>query len=206
MNRVRAAALGCLLSVVLVACSSSTGNNATPTPSPTPTVTPTAAASVIALPSLPSNAKELEALLPNTLGGKTLTKASMKGSDFVTASQSPELTAWLNSLGKSLNDVSAAYAFDLSGTTPAFIFAFRVAGVDHSQLISTLETQFNKDATTKTTWTSATVGGKSVQAGPVPDSDSTPVQNIYLYGTGDVVFFVETASQPLAQEALQDLP
>src|SRR5436309_823130 len=55
MNRFRASAFGALLAVVLAACSSSTG---TPTPSPTPTPVP--------------NAKELETLLPNSLGFGTV--------------------------------------------------------------------------------------------------------------------------------------
>jgi len=202
MNRVRAAALACLFSVVLVACSSSTTNNATPTPSPTPTVaaTPTAAASVIALPSisLPSNAKELEALLPDTLGGHTLTKFSMKGSDFVSQSTSnPELTTWLSSLGKSLNDVSAAYAFDVSTTSTSGVFAFRVNGVDHTTLLSTLQTAMKSQMPT---WTTTTVGGKTVQTG----SDSSSTQ--YIYGTADLIFIVFTDDPKIAAEALQDLP
>jgi hypothetical protein len=196
MTRVRAAALIGFFSLILVACSSTSGTGS-PTPSPSPT--PTAAASVVALPSitLPSNAKELEALLPSTLGGKTLTKFSMKGSDFVTQTTSnPELVAWLNSVGKSLNDVSAAYAFDMTGGSSG-IFAFRVAGVDHTTLLSTLQTAM---ASQMPTWTTETVGGKSVQTGT--DSGNTE----YIYATQDLVFIVFTNDPAAAAEALSHLP
>lgn len=203
MNRLRVAGLAGLM-VALVSCSSA-GTAATPTPSPTPTATPPAtpsAAASNALPSftLPSNAKELEALLPDTLGGVKLTKASMKGTDFVnSASSSPELKAWLDSVGKSLNDVSAAYAFDLTGKSPAAVFAFRVQGVDHTQLIDKLKTSMQSDGTV-TSWTSANVGGKDVQQGEASDG------TLYVYGTADIVFFVKTDNATLAAEALSHLP
>jgi hypothetical protein len=201
MNRLRAANLAGLM-VALVSCSSA-GTAATPTPSPTPTppATPSATASN-ALPSfnLPSNAKELEALLPDTLGGVKLTKASMKGTDFVnSASSSPELKAWLNSVGKSLNDVSAAYAFDLTGTSPAAVFAFRVQGVDHTQLIDKLKTSMQSDGTVSS-WTSANVGGKDVQQAEASDG------TLNVYGTADIVFFITTNNATLAAEALSHLP
>src|SRR5439155_24350879 len=120
MNRFRASAVAGLLTVMLAACASNSGA-ATPTPSPTPTPVPTPSTGASAsglLPSfsLPSNAKELAALIPDTLGGVKVTKGSMKGSDFVNSSSSnPELKTFLDSIGKSLNDVSAAFGFVASG-------------------------------------------------------------------------------------------
>jgi len=203
MNRFRASAFAGLLTVVLAACSSSGGATPSPTPSPTPVPTPSASASG-ALPSfnLPSNAKELEALLPDTLGGAKVTKASMKGSDFVNSSSSnAELTAWLNSVGKSLNDVSAAFGFVASGTSSNAVFAFRVAGVDNGKLID----EFKKSSDTSgpaMTWTSANVGGKNVQKA----TDSSQNATVYLYGSADLMFIVETNDPAIAQEALSHLP
>lgn len=206
MNRFRSAGIAGLLTIVLVACSNS-GAASTPTPSPTPSPTPTPEASPSnALPSfnLPSNAKELEALLPNTLGGAKLTKASMKGSDFVTsAGSSPELKAWLDTVGKSLNDVSAAYAFDLTGTVPSAVFAFRVNGVDNAKLIDALKKSMDTSAKTTLNWTSGNVGGKNVQQ--VSDPNTTG-STLYVYGTADIVFFVTTKSATIAAEALSHLP
>jgi len=204
MNRFRASAFAGLLTVVLVACSSGSGAS-TPTPSPTPTPVPTpSAAASGALPSfnLPSNAKELEALLPDTLGGAKLTKASMKGSDFVNSSSSnPELKAWLDSLGKSLDDVSAAFGFVASGTSGSFIFAFRVQGVDHSKLMDEFIKTSNTSGTAMT-FTSANVGGKNVQKA----TDTSQNATIYLYGTADLLFLVETNDPAIAQEAISHLP
>lgn len=201
MNRVRAAAIPGLLSLALVACSSSSGSSPTPSPTPQPTPTPAAsAAASLALPSLPSNAKELEALLPSTLGGHTLTKFSMNGNDFVSqqASTNAQLVAWLNGLGKSLNDISAAYAFDTSGAN-AGVFAFRVNGVDHTTLLNGLQTAM-ASASQAPSWTTTSVGGKSVQT-------ATESGNIeYLYGTADLIFVVFAPDQATAAEALAALP
>lgn len=213
MNRVRTQGLIGLMVVLLVACSSSSGASPTPTPTPTPpppTPSPSVAASTAAsqaIPSfvLPSNAKELEALLPDSLGGHTLTKASMKGSDFVNQStQSPELIAWLNSLGKSLNDISVAYAFDMSGTTPSFIFAFRVAGVDHTTLFNAMQEAAAKSSEAPTDFTQQTIAGKSVQVATTSTSGISTTQ--YVYGAADVIFLIETSDQATAQEALSHLP
>jgi hypothetical protein len=205
MNRFRASVFGTLLVVVLAACSSSSGSSPTPSPTPTPAPTPTAAASsAAALPSLnlPNNAKELEALLPDTLGGVKLVKASYKGSDFINSQNSnEEFKTWLTSVGKSLDDVSAAFGFVASGTSGSAIFAFRVQGVDNSRLIDAFKTSAAQGSSTMT-WTSANVGGKNVQQAQDPDTKST----VYLYGTADLVFFVSTNDPAVAQEALSHLP
>jgi hypothetical protein len=193
-----------LLVVVLAACSSSSGGSS-PTPTPTAVPTPTAAASSgAALPSLnlPSNAKELEALLPDSLGGVKLVKASYKGSDFLnSANSNEEFKTWLTSVGKSLDDVSAAFGFAASGTSGSAIFAFRVQGVDNGKLIDAFKTSAAQGSSAMT-WTSANVGGKNVQQAQDPDTKST----VYLYGTADLLFFVTTNDPAVAQEALSHLP
>jgi len=203
MNRFRASAFGTLLVVVLAACSSSSGGSS-PTPTPTAVPTPTAASSGAALPSLnlPSNAKELEALLPDSLGGVKLVKASYKGSDFLnSANSNEEFKTWLTSVGKSLDDVSAAFGFAASGTSGSAIFAFRVQGVDNGKLIDAFKTSAAQGSSAMT-WTSANVGGKNVQQAQDPDTKST----VYLYGTADLLFFVTTNDPAVAQEALSHLP
>src|SRR6266550_487313 len=204
MNRFRASAFAGILTALLAACSSNSGAS-TPTPSPTASPTPTAAANATqAQPSfdLPSNAKELEALLPDTLGGQKLTKASYKGSDFVNSSNSnEEFKTWLSSVGKSLDDVSAAFGFAASGTSGSAIFAFRVQGVDNGRLVDAFKTSMGTTNSTMT-WTSANVGGKNVQRSEDPDTKTA----IYLYGTADLLFFVTTNDTKVAEEALQHLP
>lgn len=201
---VRSASAAGLLAIVVAACSSA---GTTPSPSATlvptasPTPTASATASGIALPSLelPRNATELEALLPDTLGGAQLTKFSMKGSDFVSQSNNAELKSWLNGLGKSLNDVSAAYAFDISGGSQTGIFAFRVNGVDHDTLLNGLK-QAMQTGDASASWSSATVGGKSVFKATASG------ETTYLYGTADLVFFVVANDAATAADALSALP
>ena len=206
MNRFRACAFGALLAMVLAACSSSSGaSTPSPTASPTPVPTPSAGASSgAALPSftLPSNAKDLEALLPDSLGGVKLVKASYKGSDFLnSANSNEEFKTWLTSVGKSLDDVSAAFGFSASGTSGSAIFAFRVNGVDNGKLIDAFKTSAAQ-GNSAMTWTSANVGGKNVQQSQDPDTKTT----VYLYGTHDLLFFVSTNDPAVAQEALSHLP
>ncbi|TMB50012.1 MAG: hypothetical protein E6J50_06740 [Chloroflexi bacterium] len=206
MNRFRTSAVAGLLTVMLAACASNSGA-ATPTPSPTPTPVPTPSTGASAsglLPSfsLPSNAKELEALIPDTLGGVKVTKGSMKGSDFVNSSSSnPELKTFLDSIGKSLNDVSAAFGFVASGSSGSAVLAFRVQGVDNAKLVDAFKSSSNISGTTMT-WTSANVGGKNVQEAKDPDTQTST----YVYGTADLLFLVETNDTKIAQEALQHLP
>jgi hypothetical protein len=202
MNRFRASALAGLLTVVTAACSS-TGGASTPTPSPSPTPTPTPTQAASALPSLnlPSNAKELEALLPDTLGGAKVIKASYKGQDFLNSSSSSQaFKTWLSSVGKSLSDVSVAFGFVASNTSGSGVFAFRVNGVDHSKLIDAFKASDTSNGSMQ--WTSANVGGKSVQQSTDPSTSTA----IYLYGTADLLFFVSTNDPKIAQEALSHLP
>jgi hypothetical protein len=210
-RHIRAGLLG-LLVVVIAACSSQApATTETPTPAPVATAqatpTPTEAAGgatpTIALPSfaLPHNATELEALLPDTLGGVTLQKFSWSGADFVNQnSTNTELTTFLQSLGKSLSDISAAAAF--SPTFDNSIFAFRVNGVDHSVLISAFQKAMNNGLTTPVPWTPATVGGKSVLQAP----GNTTGETIYLYGVADLIFDVTATDPAVAAEALGKLP
>ena len=194
MNRFRAFAVAGLLTVTLAACASNSGA-ATPTPSPTPVPTPSTGASASEL--LPSFS-----LPSNTLGGMKVTKASYKGSDFVNSTNSnEEFKTWLNSVGKSLNDVSAAFGFVASGTSGSAIFAFRVEGVDNARLIEAFKTSMGSTNSTMT-WTLANVGGKNVQRAEDPDTKTA----IYLYGTADLLFFVTTNDTKVAEEALQHLP
>jgi hypothetical protein len=208
----RLAIIGVVM-VTMAACSSTatqspTGPAGTPAGGATPTsaeqATPTPGETASgALPSfqLPHNAAELEALLPDTLGGVTLQKSSWSGADFVNQnSTSTELVAFLQSLGKSLSDISAAAAF--SPTFDNSIFAFRVNGVDHNILISEFQKAENTGLDTPIPWTSATVGGKSVfQA-----TTDTAGEMIYVYGVADLFFEVTSNDPAIAAEALSKLP
>lgn len=204
---IRLAFIGVVM-VTMAACSSAATQSPTGTPAggATPTAageaTPTpAGGSTEALPSfvLPHDAAALEALLPDKLGTETLVKTSSTGAEFAAQGGStPALVAWLQGLGKSLNDISTATAIGVASETT--ILAFRVNGVDHSILIPGLRTALGTGISTTTPWTSGTVGGKSVQTTTLPGGV------VYLYGVVDILFEVYSTDAALAAEALSKLP
>jgi hypothetical protein len=214
MNIARPVVIG-LVAVALMGCAST----ASQSPATSAAVTTAATESVVATTTtsteaaitsagsstfsfaLPHNAAELEALLPDKIGTATLTKLSWSGQDFVNANTgSPELKTWLESLGKSLSDVSAAAAFDVTGGTS--IFAFRVNGVDHTTLFTAFQQAAIKSGETPTPYTNQTVGGKQVAVAP---ANGTGESN-YVYGVADLIFIVSTKDPATAAEALSKLP
>jgi hypothetical protein len=129
----------------------------------------------------------LKALLPDTLGGATLGKFSgpsshLPGSPFADAS------------------IAAAQALNIfghaDGQAVITVMDFRCAGVDHTILIATFKTLLGAAV-----WTSATVGGKSVETAAEPAGGTH-----YVYGDGEIMFWVHTKDATLAAEALSHLP
>jgi hypothetical protein len=157
-----------------------------------------AAGSAIALPSieLPSDAKDLEALLPATMCGQTATKASITGDKFAAAAD-PQFVATLQALGKTAADVAFAIAF-AGGDTNCGAGIFRINGVDQNALQTTLLAQQQKSGTS---FTQGNVGGKSVYI-----SDSSGGGKQYVYFKGDAVIFAQAPDETKAASILQQLP
>ncbi len=213
MNRLRTVGLAAVLAMIVAACSN--GPASSPSPSATPIATASASASTAAsatasasgssLPSfeLPSNAKDLEALLPNELGGAPLTKFSMTGADFMTQGDSNKaFTDFLQRLGAQPDDISVASAFSATTAQGAGMFAFRVKGADSGKLTD----EFKKSVETDTpgiTWSTQTLAGKSVQ---VAATGKDTGQKTYLYVREDIVFAVIASDDATAGEALSKLP
>lgn len=207
--RLAPAVLLALLIIILAACSSG-GSSAS--------ASPTAAASSAeasesadssesesALPSvdLPNSAPELEALLPDEVGGVTLQTFSMAGQEFMAQGEdNQEFIDFLDRLGAEPDDVSVAFGFgaDASGGGAA-VFAFKVAGADTDQLLDEMQGSLEEEESA-TGFEDANVGGKDVRRGTSTDDAG----NVYLYGVGDIVFFVATPDEDAAAEVLADLP
>jgi hypothetical protein len=156
---------------------------------------PSLALPSFALPSLPSDAKDLEALLPSTVCGSAATKTSIAGANLGQAVD-PSFLATLQALGKSVNDVSFALAFSQSTSCGAGIF--RVAGVDPGALQSTLLAQEQKSGDS---FTQGSIGGKSVYI-----SSGSGSGKQYVYFHGDAVIFAEAPDDTKAASILQTLP
>jgi hypothetical protein len=203
------------LCVVLAAC----GGAATPIPSASPAaVLPSQAASAaepsapassgtepstaasgagssIALPSLPSEAKDLEAMLPDTMCGGASTKASVSGASLGNTAGA-EFLAGLQALGKTPADVTFAFAFSTTGCGAGI---FRIAGVDQGQLQTTMLAAVQQGGQS---YTQATVGGKPVYV----ETAASGGGKQYVYFHGDSVIFASAPNETQAATILQALP
>ncbi len=210
MLRLRFAPAGLLALLILMGACSSGGTSASATASPTTAASSEAASASAdasasdALPSidLPNSDAELEALLPDEIGGVTLTKFSMRGAEFMTQGDQ-EFTDFLNRLGASADDVSVAFGVSMaSGQSGTGVFAFQVRGTDNSELMSELAGSLEDDGTASG-FENANLGGKDVQRSAAGDAAQG---SVYLYGVGDIVFFITTTDEDAAAEVLSNLP
>jgi hypothetical protein len=154
-------------------------------------------AASFAIPSftLPSGAKDLEALLPAKLCGETAIKLSLSGAQF-TSSADPTFKAILQALGKQASDVSLAIAgAPTSGCTAGI---FRISGVDQNLLQQAFLAQEQQAGVTPT---QASVGGKSVFV-----ATQSGGANEYVYFKGDAAIFAQGKDEASAASVLQQLP
>ena len=204
MPRFPAIALLLLLAVTVAACGSS------PTTSPiaatsqelSPSPTEAASSSAAALPSLdlPSDDAELEALIPDQVGGQTMTKASMKGDSFL--DDAPDggdaARAFFEGIGVNPSDVSVAFGFSPAGVV---VQIFRAPGADADALVDGFKEATDEERDTPLDWTATNVGGKDVETAVDADSEQT----LYLYGVGDLVVVVG-GDEESAAEILSGMP
>lgn len=171
------------------------------------TVAPTQGADASELPgfsfAIPSgfNAdKDLEALLPDDIGGETVQKLSMTGDSFMGVGQGTEdLQKVLDQFGKSPSDLSVAFA----SSTKASIIAFRIKGVDGSKIFDAfLAASQDQDVASMS---DVNIAGKAAKK--VTDSTG---QTLYLYATGDAIVTITDINggltDPVLQQIFQQLP
>ena len=203
LNRSHAPVAALILALLMTACggsASGTSATASPTASPEPTTDPPSV-----LPSAGAVA-DLEALIPAEIGGIPLQKSSMSGDQFVTSgSSSQELQDFLGSLGVAVTDVSIAIGVGLSPQSgdAVAMFVFRAEGADTDQLVRGFKAAYDADNEEGLVWEPASIGGKTVERTTNPQQ---PDQVIYLYARDDVLFFLTTATEGQAAEALAALP
>lgn len=210
---VRAAAtLAGALAIVLAACGPAasavpttgavgTGPPATQAPSATgPAQTDPFGLPSFALPSFTSDA-DLEALLPDELGGAPVQKFSMTGDSFLGTGGigADELDDVLSQFGRTPADLSVAFGNAGSVT----ILAYRIRDVPAEMFYQGFLAAAQQDA--EVTVTDASVGGKSVKRVVSSDSD---IGTSYVYARGDVLFVVggDGVSDALLDETFSKLP
>lgn len=196
-------ALLAVAAIAIAAC----GPAATPTPTQAGAATQGPDATSGGLPTLgglPSFAipsfnadQELEAMLPDEVGGETVTAISMTGDTLMGTGQgSPELQAVLDQFDKQPADLSVA----IGGAGEVGIFAYRIRGVDANQFFQSFLVAASADDP-RVSVADANLGGKAVKR--VVTADET----LYLYAKGDVLFGVGgDVSDELIGEALSKLP
>jgi hypothetical protein len=157
-------------------------------------------------------APELEALLPASIGdpspsaspGATIALTTDSASAADVFGQDPSsraLAARIRSLGKTLDDLQVAQAFDESGVADIAILAFRLPGADGAKLrAAILETWLSSTAQGVTT-KDVTLGGKTVTK--VDYGDGSAFE--YVYSKGDVVIDLETSDEAIATEVIAAL-
>ena len=202
-----------LLLLVVAGCASQTGSSVEAsesaavesTPEPTPTDEPSEdpGATVGALPSFDLNGDpELASRFPDTVGGEPMQVQSFRGDTFMAGGGSdPSFTAFLDSVGAELEDVSVAFGGAMSGENVLSVGAFRVLGANEGQL----ETEFLAASQTEGDiqgLEETSVGGKDVWTAGDP---AMPGLSMFIYVKDDTVYFL-TGSEEQAAEILAALP
>ena len=203
-----------MLLLVAAGCASESGSSAeaseaaaTETPEPTPTEEPSedAGESVGAIPSFDLNGDpELAGRFPDTVGGQPITVQSFRGDTFMAAGGTdPSFTAFLDSVGAELDDVSVAFGGAMSGESVLSVAAFRVLGADEDQL----ETEFLAASQAEGDiegLDQTSVGGKDVWSA-ADATGAMPGMSMYIYVKDDTVYFL-TGTEEQAAEILAALP
>jgi len=184
----RAAAFSILLvAVVAAACSSSSPATATVTPNTPDDVSY-------------HSAPDLEKLLPTSLGGYALERASQLGTDLLDPGRA--FTDMLANLGRSLSDFALASAS--ARGLKAEIGIWRIAGANDKDLVSEFIKAIQGSSNTPLVVGEMTVGGHPVTR--IGEAGQLTKGPIYVYLKDGLLIFVETTDPALAEEALSKLP
>lgn len=201
MLRIKSAALVGVVAMLLAACSSASSGSTAPTSEPTATP----AAQQSATGPLPSAGvvAELEALIPDTIGGITMLKQSMKGSDLA-ASGSGDAAAekFIQDLGVSPDSIDIAFGYGVSAdaTNVAAMFVFRAQGAGKDKLLQVFKEANDAQLDTPMARESRSVGGKDVQVA------TGGGRTVFLYATNDLLFELIVNDVDAATAVIASLP
>jgi hypothetical protein len=150
-----------------------------------------------AIPSFAGD-EELEALLPDSIGGQLVVKASMTGQQFIGFGMggADALEDMLGELGASADDLSVAIG--TAGTT-VVVFAYRIDGVSADRIFDGLAQALPSGG--GGTVSPRTVAGRTVSEVVVAG------ETTYIYLAEDVVFVIGgTVTPELLEDAVSQLP
>jgi hypothetical protein len=146
-------------------------------------------------------APELEALLPDEVGGSRLSKGSATGAAvFGDDAFSREVTAFLSAAGKQPGALEFANARGPAGALGLETGVFRVAGVDAAGLLQAI-VDGSRPSAPGLEVSTATIAGK-----PVTVLAFANGSRLHLYARGDSVFYVGGTDDDLARTVLATFP
>ena len=139
--------------------------------------------------------EELEAMLPDSIGGQLVVKTSMTGQQFIGFGMggADALEGMLGELGASVDDLSVAIGSAGTGVDAVTVFAYQIDGVSADRIFEGLQQAVPSGGGGSIT--QRTVAGRTVTEVAVA-SETT-----YIYLAGDVVFILGGA---LTAERLED--
>lgn len=214
MNRFRTIAITAVAGVFLVACGPSSSGSTAPSSGGAASQPPASQAAQASSgggpgPSFTAGAvADLEALIPDTIGGVTMQKQSMQGNQYLVGPNAdPTTVKFLQDLGVSPTDVSMAVGFGFApppsgsdNSVGVIMFVIRARGADGNKLVTVFKQAALASDQSPVEWSNANVAGKSVQTA------SEGGQLVYLYVKDDVLFFIGVSDETLAQTILSGLP
>jgi len=156
-------------------------------------------------PSQSPFAPELEALLPKSIPDTSSTASPQPDLPLTVISNSATellgqdpgsraLTARIRTLGKTVNDLQVAQAYDETGAIDLSIIAFRLPGVDPAKFRAAIIETWLSATSEGVTVTQVTLGGKHVTK--VDYGDGATVE--YVYAKGDTVIVIDTSDTAVA--------
>jgi len=145
-------------------------------------------------------APDLEALLPQSLGGVALTIESQTGTELST--NSAAFDTFLKTLGKTRADFTLASAYAAGGLKGA-AGIWRVNGADSSALMDAFKAALQASSNVPLTVADETVAGHPVtRIGAPGELAQGP---LYAFARPDMILFVQTPEPDLASEAIAKL-
>ena len=141
---------------------------------------------------------DLEVLLPHTVGTTSLATQSVLGTTALgSGAASQALQASLKNLGKTPADLQIAGAYDPAGAVDLRLFAYRVAGVDATELArAVIESQLSNTAAQATS-SQVTIGDHAITK--ISYAQGSPA---YVYPLNGVVYTIQTADTGLVSSVL----
>jgi hypothetical protein len=190
-----------LLVIGVVACLAACGSSDDPLASRRAAASPTEAPT-----PFPHGARDLEARLPEKIGGRPLTRYSYDGRSFIDTGNDQnrtQLTELLGRLGRAPDDLSIAQASDPTGMLTFQEGIFRVVGTQPDVLEPAWIAAQQQATKNRLIQTEATVAGVELTKLVNPDQDVGATT--YVVARGDSLVLIRADDSTLVSEALGQL-